>query len=108
MNTAEYIAEIDKVWDEIQTYVEDHDIDVDCFIIGSVFTVETADKKQIIINRQEPKHELWLASTQGAYHFKFQDGQWFNTANPDLNFWYYLDLAFAEVTGISQLFADKY
>lgn len=107
MNTAQYLTYVDQTWDEIQQRIEDNEVDVDCIIIGSVFTIETLDKRQIVINRQEPKHELWLASTQGAYHFVYRDGDWYNTAQPDTNFWYYLDLAF-EAIGQEKQFLEKY
>lgn len=79
LTTVEYLDQINLVWDEIATRIEDNELDCDSFIIGSVLTVESPDHKQIIINRQEPKHELWLASEAGASHYVFKDGNWVNT-----------------------------
>lgn len=109
IDTNTYLAEIDKVWHTITDTIDENDIDVDIFIDGSVFTIEAADRSQVIINRQEPKHELWLASTVGAYHFIFdeQSGEWVNTTDGKTVFWSYLDKALNAI-GAPSLFTAKY
>ncbi|RIY35183.1 iron donor protein CyaY [Psittacicella gerlachiana] len=109
IDTPRYLAEIDRVWNEISDTLEEQEIDVDAYVIGSVFTIENADKAQVIINRQEPKHELWLASTAGASHFSYdpEKDDWINTADQQSSFWYYLDLALNAI-GVPKLFSDKY
>ena len=37
--------------------------------------------------------EVWLASREGGYHFKYVDGVWLNTRD-DLSFEVYLEKAF--------------
>lgn len=106
MNNVIYLEEINKVWQLIEERVEQADLDIDCYTIGSVFTVETADKQQVIINRQEPKQELWLASVAGASHYVFKNDQWINTADGK-SFWYYCDQAFAAIQQ-PKLFSDLY
>ncbi|RIY33037.1 iron donor protein CyaY [Psittacicella hinzii] len=109
IDTARYLQEIDRVWNEITETLEDNDIDVDSYVIGSVFTIEAADKSQVIINRQEPKHELWLASTAGASHFAYdpEKDDWINTADNQTSFWYLLDIALNAI-GVEKLFTNKY
>lgn len=106
LSTATYLEEVNKVWELIVDRIEEQELDCDSSIIGSVLTVESFDKQQIIINRQEPRHELWLASTAGAYHFIFEDNQWINTATGEV-FWKYLDTAFVTI-GERKIFEDLY
>ncbi|MBE2896932.1 iron donor protein CyaY [Pasteurellaceae bacterium HPA106] len=76
MNVTEYHQRVEKTWAEIETAIEEQEIDVDCDILGSVFSITFADGQQIVINKQEPLLELWLASKLGGYHFKYHGGQW--------------------------------
>lgn len=64
---------------ESMTQVEALD-DFDMDIIGGVFTVDFEDGTKIIVNRQEPLEQLWLASPEGPAHFDYNDdaGEWQN------------------------------
>lgn len=76
MNTAEFHYQVEQTWAYIEEQLEQQDIDVDCDIQGSVFSISFENGQQIVINKQEALLELWLASKQGGYHFKFQAGKW--------------------------------
>ena len=69
MNVAEFHQNIEQVWQKIEEELENQDCDVDCEIQGSVFTITFDDRSQIVINKQEPLLELWLASRLGGFHF---------------------------------------
>jgi len=43
---------------------------------GLTDALEFDDGSQIIINRQEPMQEIWLASKSGGFHFALKDGEW--------------------------------
>ncbi|MFC0309274.1 iron donor protein CyaY [Gallibacterium trehalosifermentans] len=88
MNNTEYHQKIEQIWQQIEEQLEEQDCDVDCDTQGSVFTITFADRSQIVINKQEPLQELWLASKLGGYHFSYQQGQWLNAEGK--NFWTYL------------------
>jgi CyaY protein len=55
------------------------DADVDNQRVGAMITLTFADRSQIVINLQKPLHEIWLASKNGGYHFKYDQGQWMDT-----------------------------
>lgn len=93
MNLAEYHNNIEKVWAEIEQQLEDQDCDVDCDTQGAVFSITFADRSQIIINKQEPMLELWLASRLGGLHFAYQNQQWINSNGE--TFWHCLEQACA-------------
>ena len=54
--------------------------DFDMDIVDGVLTLEFDDGGQVIINRQEPLEQIWVASPLGPAHFAFgstRDG-WFD------------------------------
>ena len=69
MNVAEFHQNIEQVWQKIEETLENQGCDVDCETQGSVFTITFDDRSQIVINKQEPLLELWLASRLGGFHF---------------------------------------
>ncbi|MCC4834698.1 iron donor protein CyaY [Shewanella sp. 10N.7] len=70
-----------KIENAIEAAIDEQDADVDIFASGNVLQLEFEDGSQIVINKQEPLHELWIASRTGGYHFAFVDGKWFDERN---------------------------
>lgn len=93
MDLKEYHQNIDTIWLKIEEQLEKQEIDIDCEVQGSVFTLTFPDGNQIVINKQEPLLELWLASKAGGYHFTYQCSQWVNQDGE--YFWDRLVVAFA-------------
>lgn len=85
MNVAEFHQNIEALWTQIEEALEEQGADVDCETQGSVFTISFDNGAQIVINKQEPLLELWLASRLGGYHFSFKNGAWI--ANDGAFFW---------------------
>jgi len=76
MNDTEFNQLADQMLNTIEEMVDDSGADMDYETHGNVMTLEMDNRSQIIINKQEPMHEIWLASKSGGYHFSYQDGQW--------------------------------
>jgi CyaY protein len=72
MTDQEYFDAIEACFRQVESMVDEQDQDLDARRNGSVLEVEMNRKDKIIINSQEPLHELWLASKFGAHHFKFE------------------------------------
>lgn len=49
--------------------------DLDMDIVDGVLNIEFEDGGQIIVNRQEPVRQLWVASPLGPAHFSFDAGR---------------------------------
>lgn len=49
--------------------------DLDMDIIDGVLNIGFEDGGQIIVNRQEPVRQLWVASPLGPAHFSFDAGR---------------------------------
>ncbi|VEH64902.1 protein cyaY [Rodentibacter pneumotropicus] len=70
---------------KIEEELEEQGADVDCETQGAVFTMTFDNRTQIVINKQEPLFELWLASKLGGFHFSFKNGEWIS--NDGQRFW---------------------
>ncbi|AWX14011.1 iron donor protein CyaY [Mergibacter septicus] len=91
MNVTEFHQQVETVWQHIENELDRQDSDIDCEINGAVMTLTFADDSQIVINKQEPLLELWLASRLGGLHFKIINGEWINTSGQ--TFWQALEQA---------------
>lgn len=76
MNDTEFHQLVDEQMQNIEEAIDDSGADIDYEVTGNVMTLEFEDRSQIIINRQEPMHEIWLASKSGGFHFKLIEGKW--------------------------------
>jgi CyaY protein len=78
MNDSEFHRLADGLWRTIEEHLDDWDgdSDIDCEINGSVLTLSFENGSKIIINRQEPLHQVWLATKAGGYHFSRQGDTW--------------------------------
>ncbi len=54
--------------------------EVDADLAAGVMTLEFADGRKFILNRQTAAHQIWLAHGVTAYHFAREpDGRWMDT-----------------------------
>lgn len=65
-----------RIENAIETAIDDQDADIDVDASGGVLQLEFDDQSKIVINKQEPLHEIWVATRFGGYHFSFVDNQW--------------------------------
>ena len=69
MNDSEFHRLADTLWMTIEERI-------DCEINGGILTLSFENGSKIIINRQEPLHQVWLAAKQGGYHFDLKGDEW--------------------------------
>lgn len=74
MNDSEFHRLADSLWMTIEERLDDWDgdSDIDCEINGGVLTISFENGSKIIINRQEPLHQVWLATKQGGLSLRSQ------------------------------------
>lgn len=78
MNESEFHRAVDAVLERIEAAASDAtDLDVD--LEGGVLTLECADASRLIVNRQTPSREIWIAARSGGFHFRFEGGAWRDT-----------------------------
>lgn len=98
MNDTEFHALIDEQLTELEELLDEVEADIDYETTGGILTLEFENGSKIIINRQEPLHQLWLATRSGGYHFNYQEGQWRDDRSGEL-FWDILEKACSEQAG---------
>jgi CyaY protein len=82
MNESDFHRAVDAVLATIESAVESHDeLDVD--LEAGILTVECPDGSRIIVNRQTPNREIWVAARSGGFHFVHRDGAWRDTRSGD-------------------------
>lgn len=82
MNESEFNDIVDEIFVEIEDAVEeacdDSNADIDYETTAGILTLSFANGSQIIINRQAPLKQIWVAAKQGGFHFDFnaESEQW--------------------------------
>ena len=77
MNESEFHQAVDAILARIEAAVEDTDIDSD--LEAGILTLECPDATRIIVNRQTPNREIWVAARSGGFHFAQREGEWRDT-----------------------------
>jgi CyaY protein len=77
MNESEFHQAVDAILARIEAAVEGSDLDSD--LEAGILTLECPDSTRIIVNRQTPNREIWVAARSGGFHFTHRDGEWRDT-----------------------------
>jgi CyaY protein len=46
---------------------------------AGILTVTCPDRSRVIVNRQTPNREIWVAARSGGFHFSQREGAWRDT-----------------------------
>ena len=75
MNESEFNDMVDDIFVEIEDAVEEAcDVtgaDIDYETTAGILTLSFENGSQIILNRQAPLKQIWVAAKQGGFHFDF-------------------------------------
>ena len=78
MNETDFHRAVDAVLSRIEASVEESDtLDVD--LEAGILTITCRDGSRIIVNRQTPNREIWVAARSGGFHFSWREGAWRDT-----------------------------
>ena len=73
MNESDFNQLAEDTLTEIEEAIEDCGVDIDFDSAGGILTLEFSDSSQIIINKQTPLSQIWVAARSGGYHFDYDD-----------------------------------
>ena len=68
--------EFTSAWDD---WLQQGVIDIDSSRSGGLVELEFPNGSKIVVNKQPPLHEIWLAARNGGFHFRFVDQAWRDT-----------------------------
>ena len=78
MDESEFHRAVEGVLARIERAAEASDsLDVD--LEGGILTIECAGGTRVIVNRQTPNREIWVAARSGGFHFRFDGAAWRDT-----------------------------
>ena len=82
MTESEFHRAVDTVLARVEASVENEEgLDVD--LETGILTITCPDDTRVIVNRQTPNREIWVAARSGGFHFTWRDGQWRDTRSGD-------------------------
>jgi CyaY protein len=82
MTDSEYIQMTEALFSHLEHQLEAADLDFE-LAPGGILEVEFEDGSKIIINRQPPMREVWVAAKSGGFHYSWKDGAWRDTRSGD-------------------------
>jgi CyaY protein len=83
MNDSEFQQLADLVYQKIEESIEESGADVDYDENGSVLTLEFENRSKFVINRQQPLHQIWLATQENGHHYDYKEGSWIDNRSGD-------------------------
>lgn len=83
MNDSEFLQLADQLYQNIEECIERSGADVDYDQNGGLLTLEFENRTKLIINRQQPLHQIWLATLENGHHYDYKDGKWIDDRSGD-------------------------
>jgi CyaY protein len=98
VNESEFIQRVDATLSRIEEALEGCDTDFDWDIASGILTIVCPNGSQVIINRQTPTRQIWVAAKSGGYHLDYdaERDQW---QQGDIELYQLLNQALSQQTG---------
>jgi CyaY protein len=77
---------VDGVQTTLEDIFDDSGLDLDLENSGGVLTVRFENGSQLIVSRQPPVRQLWLAARSGGFHFDYDEAstRWLSDSNGEV------------------------
>ena len=82
MNESEFHRAVEAVLARVEAAVE-ASATLEADLEAGILTITCADGSRVIVNRQTPNREIWVAARSGGFHFALRDGAWRDTRSGD-------------------------
>jgi len=88
MNESEFHQKVDEIMLALEESLDEQDADIEYDNISGVLTLEFENGSQIIINRQAPTQQIWVAAKSGGFHFEYDQAadRWHIEGHSDTEF----------------------
>jgi len=74
MNESDFNQLAEDTMTAIEEAIDDCGVDIDYDSAGGILTLEFGNGSQIIVNKQTPLSQLWVAARSGGFHFDYDAG----------------------------------
>ncbi len=71
MNESDFNQLAEDTMVAIEEAIDDCGVDIDYDTAGGILTLEFTNGSQIIINKQTPLKQIWVAARSGGFHFDY-------------------------------------
>lgn len=95
MNDSEYNVLADELILTVEEAIEDCDVDIDYESNGGLLELIFPNGTKIIINKQEPLHQVWVATKFNGHHFELKDDVWMDKRGGG-EFWQFISQAISK------------
>ena len=82
MTESEFHRAVDAVLARVESAVEANGV-LEVDLESGILTITCPDDSRIIVNRQTPNREIWVAARSGGFHFSCREGAWRDTRSGD-------------------------
>ncbi|MFM2486042.1 iron donor protein CyaY [Celerinatantimonas yamalensis] len=76
MTDSEFHQLADLIFSQLEDALDNHDGEIDYEGESGLLKLMFENASHIVINKQEPLHQIWVATKFDGHHFEYQDGQW--------------------------------
>jgi len=76
MTDSEFHQQVDELLISFEETIDDSDVELDYENSNNILTLYCRDGSQIILNKQTPLHQLWVATKANGHHFEFSNDVW--------------------------------
>lgn len=73
MNAGEFNQKVDDMLAAIEDALDESEAELDWDSVGGILTIECENGSQVVINRQEPTRQIWIAARSGGFHFDYHE-----------------------------------
>lgn len=98
MNDSQYHQMVDDIFIELEELLDDCEVDIDYESAGGILTLIFEDQSKIILNKQAPLHQLWVATKFNGHHFNFDQDKWIDERT-GAEFWEFINNAASKQAG---------
>ena len=82
----------------IEEQIDEFDADLDYESASGILEIIFADKSKIVINKQAPLHQIWVATKFNGHHFELHDDKWIDNRS-GAEFWQFMSEAATRQAG---------
>ena len=75
MNESDFNQLAEATMIRIEEAIEASGADIDYDTVSDILTLEFDNGSQIIINKQGPTRQLWVAARSGGFHFDYDESE---------------------------------
>lgn len=88
MTEFEFDQKVDAILMALEESIDEQEAEIDYDNAAGILTLEFENGSQIIINRQAPTQQIWVAARSGGFHFAYDADQdiWHLEGKPEQQF----------------------